>query len=69
MSPSLLEGFLTEPELARELKRCVRTIRRWTREPDGLPYTVIGKQRLHNRESVVRWLMQRERRLNPRRRP
>ena len=65
---SILEGYATRAELAREFDACERTIARWENLPDGLPVTEVGKQKLYNRESVRKWLASRERRPNPTRR-
>lgn len=63
----LLDDYLTRPQLATELRRSEKTVARYERLPDGLPYTMIGNRRLYRRAAVLRWLESRERRPNPRR--
>ena len=52
----LLSDYLTKAQLAEELNRHPRTIERWERLRAGPPKTVIGRQPLYKRESVVAWL-------------
>ena len=52
--------FLTEEDLAKEVKRSVRTIRRWNSLKLGPPRVVIGNLILFRRESVLEWLRSRE---------
>ena len=44
--PGLLDGYLDQETLARELNVTSRTIRRYTAQPDGLPYSEIGGRTL-----------------------
>lgn len=62
-----LEGYLTVAQLAAHCHRSVKTVRRWLREPDGLPHTKLGGTVLINVDSFRDWLAARERRPNPRR--
>jgi hypothetical protein len=50
--------FFTEEELARELDRTTRTLRRWHSQRTGPPRTMIGSRIYYRRESVFRWLVE-----------
>jgi hypothetical protein len=63
----LLKDFADLEPFARECKRNPRTIRRWMKEPDGLPYTTIGNRILLHIPTAREWMLQRMRRPNPRR--
>lgn len=52
----LLEGWMTQPELAAELGVSAVTVRRW-----GLPFIRIGNKTLYRREAVRKWLLAQER--------
>jgi excisionase family DNA binding protein len=65
MTSEILEGYLSLPELASQLRVCERTIYRWCDEPDGLPHVKLGAQRLFSVASVRTWLADRERQRNP----
>ena len=41
--PEILEGFVDVPTFAEKVNSCP-TVDRWTRNPDGLPYTKLGTQ-------------------------
>jgi excisionase family DNA binding protein len=62
MSSRLLENFLTFEELAKDLGCHPRTIIRWTRQPNGLPYTTMGKTPLIHVAEWQKWLVSRTRR-------
>lgn len=64
----LLNGYAEEEALALEFNKSPRTIRRWSDQPDGLPYVRIGSKRYYRLASVRAWLEGRERKPNPRRR-
>jgi hypothetical protein len=61
-APSLLDGYLTRAELAKELNRCTRTLERWERLRRGPPLTYIGISPMYRRESVFAWLASLEQR-------
>jgi hypothetical protein len=63
----LLEGFADLDELAKEFKRHPRSVRRWTMEPDGLPFVKVGSQVLIHVATAREWLLARMRSPNPRR--
>jgi len=56
----LLQDFLTDPELAIELKVSVRTIWRWRELRVGPPTTYLGKRPYTRRDAAVAWLAARE---------
>jgi hypothetical protein len=60
----LLAGFMPIGQFAKNVRKNIRTVYRWTDEPDGLPYTRLGNQRLIHIESARAWLMTRMRHLN-----
>jgi len=68
-SPStrLLDDCLELEAFAREIERHPRTVKRWTREPDGLPYTTLGKTPYIHVPTAREWLLGRMRRPNQRR--
>jgi hypothetical protein len=59
---SILSDFLTKKELATELRRNPRTLDRWQILGEGPPRTLVGRQVLYRRASVVRWLTAQEQR-------
>jgi hypothetical protein len=60
-SPSVLEGYITETDLARQLKRSVRTLQRLAARRSGPPRIRIGRLIFYNFYNVVReWLSQQE---------
>jgi hypothetical protein len=59
----VLADFLTEQQLAEQLGLTPRTLWRWRRERRGPDYTLAGRRIVYSRESVRRWLLQRERRM------
>jgi hypothetical protein len=60
--------MLEVEQLAELWKVSIRTIRRYERQPDGLPFIRMGKRHLYRRSSAQAWLERRERQHNPRRR-
>lgn len=52
----LLDGWLTQPELATELGVSTVTLRRW-----DIPGVRLGNRMLYRREAVREWLLTRER--------
>jgi hypothetical protein len=63
---SVLEDFQEFELFAAEVKRSVRTVERWTEEPDGLPFTKAGNLRLIHIPTAKQWLLDRMQRRNPR---
>lgn len=72
MSPTLpatrlLDDWLELEVFARdEVKRHPRTVKRWTKSPDGLPYAMLGKTPIIHIPTAREWLLGRMRRPNPR---
>jgi hypothetical protein len=60
-----LSDFVTIDELAKDLGRHPRTLIRWTQEPDGLPFTSIGKQKFVHIPAWQAWVMSRMKQRNP----
>ena len=52
----ILDGYLTQGELAKELGRSIRTIARWRSIGEGPPWVVLGRQVLFRKTSVAAWL-------------
>jgi hypothetical protein len=71
MSPAKEAGLLDEclevEAFADSIKRHPRTVLRWMRKPDGLPYATLGKTPIIHIPTAREWLLGRMRRPNPRR--
>jgi hypothetical protein len=52
----LLEGYLTETELATELDKDPRTLLRWRKLRIGPPFTMNGVMPIYNIEKARQWL-------------
>jgi hypothetical protein len=66
-SAKLLDGWVRLDEFARdEVNKHPRTVRRWTKSPDGLPYATLGKDLVIHIPTAREWLFGRMRRPNPR---
>jgi excisionase family DNA binding protein len=63
-----LADFMPIGQFAKNVRKHVRTVYRWTDEPSGLPYTRLGNQRLIHLATAHAWLMQRMHQPNPDRR-
>jgi len=63
----LLDGYIDVEPFAKKVNRCPRTVRRWTQEPDGLPYVKIGSRVLIHVETAKAWIFGRMRKPNARR--
>lgn len=63
----LLEDYIDLDPLAEELERHPRTVIRWTKEPDGLPYTRLGNRTIFHIPTTREWIFKRMRRPNARR--
>jgi len=61
----LLNDFISLEEAAKEIHRHPRTLQRWMKQPDGLPFTRMGKSRLLHVPTWQAWLMSRMRTPNP----
>lgn len=65
MEQGLLAGYLRREDLARELKKSVRTLDRWETRRMGPPRVVVGRTILYSIETVRAWLQSREQRRGP----
>jgi hypothetical protein len=54
---TVLDGYMTEEELAEEIGRGVRTLARWRALGEGPKFVRIGRQLLYRRESVRAWIL------------
>jgi hypothetical protein len=61
---NFLNDFFTEQQLADELGRTVRTLRRWHELRLGPPRTVCGRLILYRKTSAAEWLRAREEQLS-----
>ena len=57
----LLDGYLTEDELADHLNKSRRTIQRWRALGIGPPWTEVGDSIFYRIESVTKWIVDNER--------
>jgi hypothetical protein len=60
IAPLLSGDYLTEQELADQLARSLRTIKRWRAERAGPAYTLIGKTVVYRRSGIPEWLRAQE---------
>jgi hypothetical protein len=63
----ILHGYVPQAEFAQANHVTTRTVARYRRQPDGLPYLIWGGQVWINVARGRQFLESRERRLNPRR--
>ena len=63
----LLKDFAAIPDFAAAVDRDIRTVKRWMKERDGLPYTRMGNRTFIHIPSAQQWLVKRIRQPNPRR--
>jgi hypothetical protein len=59
-APSVLEGYIRETDLARQLNRSVRTLHRFAARGLGPPRIKIGRLVFYRIDSVRAWLVQQE---------
>jgi hypothetical protein len=59
-SPSVLDGHISEADLARQLNRSVRTLQRLASRQLGPPRTKVGRLILYNVAHVREWLLEQE---------
>jgi hypothetical protein len=62
---NLLADYVDLEPFAAEVNRDPRTVRRWMRQPTGLPYTRIGNRILIHVPTARAWIFGRMRRPNP----
>jgi hypothetical protein len=53
----LMEGWLSEKELAAAIDRNPRTIYRWRKLGIGPPFSMMGDSPIYNTENAKRWLV------------
>ena len=58
--PSVLDGYIGEADLARQLHRSVRTLQRHAARRLGPPRTKIGRLIFYNVEHVRDWISEQE---------
>jgi hypothetical protein len=56
----ILEDYVTEDELASQLKLNERTLQRWRQQRVGPPPTFMGKRIMYHVPSFKAWLKSRE---------
>lgn len=67
-TPGLLDDWQELDDFARdEVKRHPKTVKRWTQQPDGLPFAYLGKTPIIHVPTARDWLLGKLRRPNPRR--
>jgi len=66
MSAKFLEDWVPYTEFAKkEVKRHPRTVDRWTRSANGLPYAMLGRIKMIHIPTARQWLLGRMRNPNP----
>jgi hypothetical protein len=65
--PAFLKDFVDIPTFAKQIDRCEATIDRWTRKPNGLPFTKMGAVKLIHIPTAQQWLLDTMQHPNPRR--
>ena len=64
----VLDEFVELEDFARnEVRRHPRTVKRWTKQPDGLPTTYMGRTEMVHLPTAKEWLRNRIKQRNPRR--
>jgi hypothetical protein len=53
---SILAGYLTETDLAAQLKKSVRTLQSWRHGRKGPPWTQIGATIFYSEDGTRAWL-------------
>jgi hypothetical protein len=61
----LLEGYLDIEPFAEKVNRHPRSVRRWTQQPDGLPFVKIGSRVLIHVGTAKAWIFSRMQKPNP----
>jgi hypothetical protein len=67
-TPLLLEGYISEPEYARQRGVSVRTCQRDRALRKSPPYLLLGKQVFYRIAAVRAWMLQHERAFEPEKR-
>lgn len=66
-TPKLLDGWEYLDDFADEVEKHPRTVERWTKQADGLPYAQLGNHKIIHIPTAREWLLSRMRNPNPRR--
>lgn len=61
MAGELLDDYLSEEEEAKEIKKSVRTLRKWREQKIGPPYAMLGKTPIYPKSGSRDWLKSLER--------
>jgi hypothetical protein len=59
--PELLADYWSEAELAREINKSLRTVRKWREQKIGPPYAMLGKTPVYPKLGSRDWLKSLER--------
>jgi hypothetical protein len=62
---TVLSEYFTTEQLAKDLRKSVRTLDRWALTGDGPARTRIGRMTLYRRDAVIAWLRSREQPARP----
>lgn len=57
---NITENYLTDSQTAGELRVTTRTLARWRAERCGPAWLRVGRRVMYRRESIERWLLNRE---------
>jgi len=57
----ILDGYFSEPELAKQLGNSTRTLARWRRLGEGPAWTKIGPRIFYRESAVRKWIERQER--------
>lgn len=55
-----MDGYLTETQCAKLLRRTLRTLRTWRAKGTGPAYTRIGREVRYRAEAINEWLLANE---------
>jgi hypothetical protein len=58
---SILENYLTEKALARQINKTPRTLQNWRQRRIGPPWTNLGKTVLYDPDEFLAWLKAQQR--------
>jgi hypothetical protein len=61
MAGELLRDYWSEVELAKEIKKSLRTIRKWRQRKIGPPFAMVGKTPVYPQHGARDWLKSLER--------
>ena len=62
---TILDGLIPEPEFAKQIKKCLRTVQRWRASRQGPPFVMIGRDAYYRIESARAWVVGREQQSGP----